>query len=82
MASLHLVQGGTWSAERNRDKEKENELNGERDWKRWVGRVVVESGSIWCRAAINKLYEKTRDVYLITEYLRNRNETHTLSHYC
>lgn len=40
------------------------------------------SSSIWCHAAINKLYEKTGDVYLIMEYLRNRNETHTLSHYC
>lgn len=46
----------------------------------WVG--VVGSSSIWCHAAINKLYEKTGDVYLIIEYLRNRNETHTLSHYC
>lgn len=41
-----------------------------------------ENSSIWCYAAINKLYEKTGDVYLIMEYLRNRNETHTLSHYC
>lgn len=71
--------------ERNgeRDKEKERELNREREKERakemggWGG-----SRSIWCHAAINKLYEKTGDVYLIMEYLRNRNETHTLSHYC
>lgn len=47
---------------------------------RWVG--GLGGCSIWCHAAINKLYEKTRDIYLIMEYLRNRNETHTLSHYC
>lgn len=69
--------------ERERDKEKESELNREREGARegemggWGG-----SSSIWCHAAINKLYEKTGDVYLIMEYLRNRNETHTLSHYC
>lgn len=49
-----------------------------------MGRWVGGSGAcgIWCHAAINKLYEKTGDIYLIMEYLRNRNETHTLSHYC
>lgn len=60
--------------QREREREKgarEGEMGG------WGG-----SSSIWCHAAINKLYEKTGDVYLIMEYLRNRNETHTLSHYC
>ena len=56
---------------RIKQREREKEMGG------WGG-----SSSIWCHAAINKLYEKTGDVYLIMEYLRNRNETHTLSHYC
>lgn len=67
--------------QRERDKEKEIELNREREREEGMG-GLDGSGSIWCHAAINKLYEKTGDIYLIMEYLRNRNKTHTLSHYC
>lgn len=71
---------------KHREKQREGQRKRERIKQRerdgWVGGWVGRSSSIWCHAAINKLYEKTRDVYLIMEYLRNRNETHTLSHYC
>lgn len=63
-----------------RQRERRAIEEGEKEMARWVD--GLGGCSIWCHAAINKLYEKTRDIYLIMEYLRNHNETHTLSHYC
>ena len=51
--------------ERGRGGERARERESEREGK---------GSSIWRHAAINKLYEKAGDIYLIKGYLRNRNK--------